>query len=50
MGFMSEKWGFQILMGKRRFKRPEHSDRLWGPPSLLSSGHLEVYPQGVSSM
>ena len=50
MTFMSEKLGFQILKGKWCFKLPEHSDWLWGPPSLLSGGHLELYLQGVSNM
>jgi hypothetical protein len=29
------------------FSSPPRSDRLWGPPSLLSKGHQWVFPWGV---
>jgi hypothetical protein len=32
--------GVRILAGRRFVSSPQHSDRLWGQPSLLSKGFL----------
>jgi hypothetical protein len=31
----------------KRLSIPERSDRLWGPPSLLSNGYQKFFPWGV---
>jgi hypothetical protein len=33
--------------GSRIFSSPRCPDRLWGPSSLLSNGHLWLFPRGV---
>jgi hypothetical protein len=36
--------GVQIPIGSRIFSSPRLSDRLWGPPNLLSNGYWELFP------
>jgi hypothetical protein len=31
--------GVRVLVGSRIFSSPRRTDRLWGPPSLLSNGY-----------
>jgi hypothetical protein len=36
----------RVPVGSRIFSSPNCPDRLWGPPNLLSTGYLELSPQG----
>jgi hypothetical protein len=36
--------GFRVLVGPKIFSSPRHPDRLWGSPSLLSSGYRGSFP------
>jgi hypothetical protein len=38
--------GFHVPMLSRIFSSPCCPDRLWGPPSHLSSGYWVLFPQG----
>jgi hypothetical protein len=41
-------WRFvRVPVGSRIFYSPHHPERLWGPPSLLSSGYLGLFSRGV---
>jgi hypothetical protein len=35
--------------GKKFFCTPQSPDRLWGPPSLVSSAYLGLLPRGISA-
>jgi hypothetical protein len=35
----------RISVGSRIFSSPCRSDRLWGPPNLLSNGYLWLFPR-----
>jgi hypothetical protein len=36
--------GLESQQGKEFFSTPQHPDQLLGPPSLLSNGHLGLFP------
>jgi hypothetical protein len=38
--------GVRIPVGARIFSSPYLSDRLWGPPSLVSHGYRGLLPRG----
>jgi hypothetical protein len=38
--------GVRVPVGSRIFSSPQRSDRLWGPPSLLSNGYRGPFSQG----
>jgi hypothetical protein len=38
--------GVRVTIGSRIFSSPRCSDRLWGPPSLLSNGHRVLFLRG----
>jgi len=39
--------GVEFRHGLENFSSPPHSDRLWGPPSILSNGYKRLFPCGV---
>jgi hypothetical protein len=38
--------GIRVPVGSRIFSSPRRTDRLWGPPSLLSNGYSGLFSQG----
>jgi hypothetical protein len=38
--------GSMWVRGKKFFSSPQRSEQFWGPSSLLSSGHLRIFPLG----
>jgi hypothetical protein len=38
--------GVRVSVGSRIFSTLYRPDRLWGPPDLLSNGHLGPFPVG----
>jgi len=41
--------GFDSRQGQRFFFSSPRSDRLWGPPRLLSRGYRELFPGGTAA-
>jgi hypothetical protein len=39
--------GVRVSVGSRIFSSPQHPDRLWGPPNLLSNGYRWLFLPGV---
>jgi hypothetical protein len=37
--------GVRVPVGSRIFSSPRRSDRLWGPPSILSNGYRGLLPR-----
>jgi hypothetical protein len=43
-GYRLDGWGSIPARDKRVFSSPQHPDRLWGPPSLLSNVNSKIFP------
>jgi hypothetical protein len=45
-GLDNQGVGIQVPVGPQIFSFPRRPARLWGPPSLLSNGYWDLFPQG----
>jgi hypothetical protein len=44
-GLVDRGFRFRVPVGSRIFSSAQRPDRLWSPPSLLTNGYWELFPQ-----